>query len=70
MLVYIKTTQMKEMLQEVGNEVIPVHIKDQFERARLAEEEKKKNSENAHLYTYIQVWILLGCELSASGCCE
>jgi ubiquitin carboxyl-terminal hydrolase 7 len=55
MLVYLRESDMPEILAKIPDSDIPVHLKERFEREEALEEFKKKEKEEAHLYMPLKV---------------
>jgi ubiquitin carboxyl-terminal hydrolase 7 len=55
MLVYLRDTDITELLAKIPDSDIPVHLKGRFDAEEQAEELKKKEKAEAHLYMTLRV---------------
>lgn len=55
MLVYLRDTDIPELLANIPDSDIPVHLKDRFQKEEDAEELKKKEKAEAHLYMSLRI---------------
>lgn len=55
MLIYVRRSDIADLLAPVPESVMPTHLKRRFEEEEKMREEKKKEAAEAHLYTSIKV---------------